>query len=137
MKIGRQLSSVLASRAAQYPVVTVTGPRQSGKTTLCRATFPELPYANLERADTRDFAAQDARGFLAQFPDGVVIDEVQRLPQLLSWIQVLVDERNRPGQFILTGSHQFELMERITQSLAGRTALLRLLPLSMCATGLH
>lgn len=131
MPIRRHLLPTLLTRARQFPVITLTGPRQSGKTTLCRQAFAAKPYANLERPDTRAFAEQDPAGFLAQFPDGALIDEVQRVPQLLSWIQVRVDERSVPGQFILTGSHQFDLMAAISQSLAGRTALLQLLPLSI------
>lgn len=127
----RQIQPVLLQRAAQYPVVTVTGPRQAGKTTLCRAAFPQLSYANLERPDTREFAHQDPRGFLAQFPHGAILDEVQRVPALLSWVQVEVDERPAPGRFVLTGSHNFDLMRTITQSLAGRTSVLHLLPLSI------
>ena len=129
--IARHLMSTLQSRAAQYPVVTLTGPRQSGKTTLCRTTFPEKPYSNLERPDIRNFAQHDPAGFLAQFPEGAILDEIQRVPELLSWIQVRVDEHKTPGEFILTGSHQFELNRHISQSLAGRTALLKLLPLSV------
>ena len=132
MIIPRQLLPTLLSRAKQYPVVTVTGPRQSGKTTLCLQAFPDKPYMNLERPDLRDFASTDPRGFLAQFDDqGAVIDEVQRVPELLSWIQVEVDEKKQMGQFILTGSHQFDLSREISQSLAGRTSLLKLLPLSI------
>ena len=129
--IHRHLFPILLQRARQYPVVTVTGPRQSGKTTLCRMAFAHLPYANLEQPDVREFARSDPLGFLAQYPQGAVIDEVQRLPELLSWLQVRVDAQPGNGQFILTGSHQFELMASVTQSLAGRTALLRLLPLSI------
>jgi uncharacterized protein len=137
MSFARHLSAVLVSRAAQYPVVTVTGPRQAGKTTLCRDTFPGLPYANLERPDLREFARSDPQGFLAQFGQGAVLDEIQRVPELLSWVQVAVDEQTRPGRakragpLVLTGSHNFELLKTITQSLAGRTALLQLLPLSI------
>lgn len=127
----REQAATLLDRAQQYPVVTVTGPRQSGKTTLCRHTFPDKPYANLEQPDTREFARQDPRGFLAGFPEGAVLDEIQRVPELLSWIQVMVDEQPQPGRFILTGSHQFELARNVSQTLAGRTALLRLLPLSL------
>jgi len=112
-------------------VVTVTGPRQSGKTTLCKACFPDKPYSNLERPDTREFAASDPAGYLSQFPLGAVIDEIQRVPELLSWIQVKVDEHNAAGEFILTGSHQFKLNRHISQSLAGRTALLNLLLFSI------
>ncbi len=129
--IARHLLPVLQARARQYPVVTVTGPRQAGKTTLCKLAFANKPYANLEQPDTRAFAQGDPQGFLSQFPDGAVIDEIQRVPELLSWVQVRVDEKQAPGQFILTGSHQFELMAAVTQSLAGRTALLQLLPLSV------
>lgn len=131
MPIARHILPVLLSRASQYPVVTVTGPRQAGKTTVCRMAFTDKPYTNLEQPDTREFAQNDPQGFLNQFPEGAIIDEVQRVPGLLSWIQVRVDQTQRPGQFILTGSHQFELMAAITQSLAGRTALLKLLPLSI------
>ncbi|HPE59027.1 MAG TPA: ATP-binding protein [Thiolinea sp.] len=131
MLIPRHLLPVIQSRATQYPVITVTGPRQSGKTTLCRQAFPDKPYSNLERPDIRDFARSDPCGFLAQFTDGAVLDEIQRVPELLSWIQVEVDEKKQMGQFVLTGSHQFELSREISQSLAGRTALLKLLPLSM------
>lgn len=112
-------------------MVTVTGPRQSGKTTLCRQTFPGMAYANLERPDLRAFATEDPRGFLAGYPEGAILDEIQRVPALLSWIQVDVDERRQMGRYILTGSHQFELNRHIAQSLAGRTALLQLLPLSV------
>ena len=120
MAYPRTLAPVLLDRARQYPVVTVTGPRQAGKTTLCRAAFPDLPYANLERPDTRAFAQTDPQGFLRQFEGGAVLDEIQRVPELLSWIQVAVDERPRPGSYILTGSHNFELMHSVSQSLAGR-----------------
>jgi uncharacterized protein len=131
MAFARTLAPTLLARARQWPMVTVTGPRQSGKTTLCRSTFPKLPYANLERPDTRRFAQTDPGGFLSQFPQGAVLDEIQRVPDLLSWIQVLVDEDATPGRFILTGSHSFELMGAVGQSLAGRTALLNLLPMSL------
>lgn len=115
----------------QYPVVTVTGPRQSGKTTLCRSTFPNLKYVNLEAPDQRQFAESDPRGFLARLDGGAILDEIQRIPDLLSYLQVLVDEEGRNGQFVLTGSEQFELSRSISQSLAGRTALFRLLPFSL------
>ena len=121
----------LQSLFRQYPFVTVTGPRQSGKTTLCKMAFPDLAYANLEAPDQRDFAESDPRGFLAQFPDGGILDEVQNVPDLLSYLQVLGDERGKNGFFILTGSQQFRLSDAISQSLAGRTALLRLLPFSL------
>jgi len=129
--INRTIEPVLKDLAAKYPVVTLTGPRQSGKTTLCRKVFPDAPYANLENPDTREFAATDPRGFLSAYPAGVIIDEIQRVPDLVSYIQGVVDERKMPGQFILTGSRQFEVMDAVNQSLAGRTALLKLLPFSI------
>jgi len=135
MVFTRSLTPVLIERAQRYPVVTLTGPRQAGKTTVCRQAFAHLPYANLERPDTREFALADPSGFLAQFEHGAVLDEIQRVPALLSWIQARVDEHPGPGQFILTGSHNFDLMSGrmsdIRQSLAGRTALLQLLPMSV------
>jgi predicted AAA+ superfamily ATPase len=127
----RHIHPILLERARRQPVVTVTGPRQSGKTTLCRMAFPDRPYVNLEQPDTREFARSDPRAFLERLRDGAIIDEIQRVPDLLSWIQVDVDAHPAPGRFILTGSHQFELSRHIAQSLAGRTALLRLLPLSI------
>ncbi len=129
--INRTIEPVLKDLAAKYPVVTLTGPRQSGKTTLCRKVFPDAPYANLENPDTREFAATDPRGFLSAYQAGVIIDEIQRVPDLVSYIQGIVDERKMPGQFILTGSRQFEVMDVVNQSLAGRTALLKLLPFSI------
>ena len=141
MPLQRQLLQALIRRAGPYPVVTLTGPRQSGKTTLCRQAFAHLPYANLEDAHTREFAHTDPRGFLAQFPNGAILDEVQRLPDILSSVQVHVDEwrfdrARQPDledvrKFILTGSQQLDLMGAVRQSLAGRTAVLRLLPLSL------
>ena len=129
--IEREITGRLTALFEQYPFVTVTGPRQSGKTTLCRAAFPYLAYVNLEAPDQRDFAESDPRGFLSQLGEGAIIDEVQHVPQLLSYLQVLADELGRNGLFILTGSEQFRLSEAISQSLAGRTALLRLLPFSL------
>lgn len=129
--IEREITTRLTSLFRQYPFVTVTGPRQSGKTTLCRTVFPELAYANLEAPDQRDFAETDPRGFIAQLGDGAIIDEVQHVPALLSYLQVIADERGRNGLFVLTGSEQFRLSDAIGQSLAGRTALLRLLPFSL------
>ena len=131
LMIERDIAASLTRLFGQYPVVTVTGPRQSGKTTLCRAAFPHLTYFNLEAPDQRAFAEDDPRGFLARAGDGAIIDEVQNVPELLSYIQVDVDERGRNGLFVLTGSEQFRLSRAISQSLAGRTALLRLLPLSL------
>ncbi len=129
--IEREITGRLTTLFGQYPFVTVTGPRQSGKTTLCRATFPHLKYANLEAPDQREFAESDPRGFLSQLGEGAIIDEVQHVPALLSYLQVLADESGRSGLFVLTGSEQFSLSRTISQSLAGRTALLRLLPFSL------
>ncbi len=129
--IPRELAAKTERLARQYPVVTITGPRQSGKTTLCRMVFSDKAYVSLEDLDQREFARQDPRGFLNRFPEGAVIDEIQRVPELLSYIQTIVDRKNLEGQFILTGSQQFDLLENITQSLAGRTALVRLLPFSL------
>ena len=129
--IEREITGQLKALFGQYPFVTVTGPRQSGKTTLCQATFPDLQYVNLEAPDQRDFAESDPRGFLAQLGRGAIIDEVQHVPALLSYLQVLADERGENGLFVLTGSEQFRLSDAISQSLAGRTALLRLLPFSL------
>jgi uncharacterized protein len=129
--IDRTIEPVLKELAGKYPVVTLTGPRQSGKTTLCRKVFPDMAYANLERPDTRDFATSDPKGFLGSYPDGVILDEIQRASHLLSYIQVIVDEEGLPGRFILTGSQQFEVLNTVSQSLAGRTALLKLLPFSI------
>jgi len=127
----RDLTSALSKGASVYPVVILAGPWQSGKTTLCRAVLPDKPFASLEPLDTRSFARNDPRGFLAEFPDGAVLDEVQRVPELLSYLQGLVDDDARPGRFILTGSQHFGLSEAVSQSLAGRTAILHLLPPSL------
>ncbi len=129
--IEREITPRLKALFEQYPFVTVTGPRQSGKTTLCRSAFPDLAYANLEALDQRNFAETDPRGFLAQLGEGAIIDEIQRVPDLLSYLQVIADERRQNGMYVLTGSEQFQLSDAISQSLAGRTALLRLLPLSL------
>lgn len=129
--IEREITPRLRELWRQYPVVTVTGPRQSGKTTLCRAAFPHLQYFNLEAPDQREIAQTDPRSFLARCGNGAIIDEIQNVPELLSYIQVDVDERNESGLFVLTGSEQFRLSHAVSQSLAGRTALLRLLPFSL------
>lgn len=129
--VHRTVEAILIRLAGKYPVVTITGPRQSGKTTLCRMTFGQKPYANLESPDVRQFAIDDPRGFLSQYPDGAVIDEIQRAPDLVSYLQSIVDADQREGLFILTGSQQFEVGNTINQSLAGRTALVKLLPFSI------
>ena len=114
-----------------FPIVTITGPRQSGKTTLAKMIFKDKPYASLEDPDVRLFAQDDPRSFLERFPDGAVLDEVQRCPHLFSYLQTIVDADGRMGLFILTGSQQFGLLSGISQSLAGRTAFLELLPFSL------
>ena len=128
--IKRFLETYLLRDARHYPVLTLTGPRQSGKTTLARATFASHRYVSLEQVDQRRFAREDPLGFLAQFHGSVIIDEVQHVPDLLSYIQVAVDEDPSPGRFILTGSHNFLLMDRVSQTLAGRCGILNLLPFS-------
>lgn len=129
--IRRDISDELLQSAKEYPVVTVFGPRQSGKTTLARMTFPEKPYFSLEEPDTRFAAETDPRGFLNNIPEGAILDEIQRVPQLLSYIQGMVDKANKPRMFLLTGSHQPELHQSVSQTLAGRTAILTLLPFSL------
>jgi len=129
--IRRDITPELLECADEYPVVTILGPRQSGKTTLARMTFPDRPYVSMEDPDMRAVAGADPRGFLSRTEKGVILDEVQRLPILLSYIQTMVDESREPGRFILTGSHQPQLHEAISQSLAGRTAVLTLWPFSL------
>ena len=131
MYINREIEKTTLSLAKQYPVITLTGPRQSGKTTLVKKLFKNHEYVTLEDPDIRDMARPDARAFLNRGEKGMVIDEVQRVPEILSYIQGIVDSKIKAGQFILTGSHQFSLFDNITQSLAGRTAILKLLPCSI------
>ncbi|MCA9574426.1 MAG: ATP-binding protein [Polyangiales bacterium] len=129
--VPRVLTDTARKRLAGYPVLTITGPRQSGKTTLARLLAPNLPYVSLEDPDTRAFALADPRAFLRQVGDGAIIDEVQRAPDLFSYLQGVVDADRRMGRFVLTGSSQFDLMASITQSLAGRASMLTLLPFSL------
>ena len=129
--IEREITPCLVKLFEQYPFVTVTGPRQSGKTTLCRAAFPHLRHIDLDKPNQREFAESDPQGFLSQLGEGVILDEIQRVPDLLSYLKVLADEAGRNSLFVLTGSEQFRLSDAISQSLAGRTALLRLLPFSL------
>ncbi len=129
--ITRDITEELVQSAAEYPVVTILGPRQSGKTTLARMTFPDMPFFSLEDPDVRMAAEADPRGFLGRMEGGCILDEVQWLPVLLSYIQGLVDKTRKRGRFILTGSHQPRLHEAISQSLAGRTAMLTLWPFSL------
>lgn len=130
--IRREISEKLISLSKQVPVVTIIGPRQSGKTTLVKECFPEYTYVNLEDPITRMLAKEDYKSFFETYKEPLIIDEVQRVPELLSAIQVIVDsDRENNGRFILTGSHQPYLQEGIAQSLAGRTSIMTLLPLSM------
>jgi len=128
--ITRAIQNLLKEMMNSFPVVTVTGPRQSGKTTLVRNTYPDMQYVSLEELDTRKYAISDPRGFLAKYSNGVIIDEIQKAPELLSYIQGIVDKEKQNGMYILTGSNQFEYMSSISQSLAGRTGILKLLPFS-------
>jgi uncharacterized protein len=129
--IERNLSTYLLALAKQYPVVSVSGPRQSGKTTLVRHLFPHLTYVNLEDIELRTLAELDPKQFLSRYAGGLIIDEVQYVPSLFSYIQLEADMRQRMGEFVLTGSQNFLLMEQISQSLAGRVALFHLLPFSV------
>lgn len=129
--IPRQAQQAATRLARGFPVVAITGPRQAGKTTLARDLFAQHAYVSLEDPEQRSFALEDPRGFLARFRGGVILDEVQRCPQLFSYLQGVVDERPVMGQFVLTGSQQFGLQSAISQSLAGRVGLLQLLPFSM------
>lgn len=129
--INRDAANTLSQLAKGFPVLGLTGPRQSGKTTLVRALFSDKPYVSLENPDERNMAAQDPKGFLGRFPQGAIFDEIQREPNLLSYLQGIVDERRRMGEFVVTGSQQFGLMQSITQSLAGRIGLVQLLPLAL------
>ena len=126
----RHAANTLARLAKGFPIVAIAGPRQSGKTTLARAQFPDKPYVSLENPDEREFALSDPRRFLDRFPDGAILDEVQRCPALFSWLQGVVDDRQRMGDFVLTGSSQFDLIAGIGQSLAGRVGRVELLPLA-------
>jgi len=127
----RTLAQKLAVLAKKFPVVSVTGPRQSGKTTLTKMVFKKYEYVSLEEPNEREFALEDPKGFLKRFTNGVILDEIQRAPSLLSYLQGIVDADDSPGRFILTGSQQFTLMEKVSQTLAGRTAIVNLLPLSL------
>lgn len=129
--INRAAHQRLLRLAAGFPIVAITGPRQSGKTTLTRMAFPDKEYLSLEDPDIRSLAEQDPRGFLSRLPDGAILDEAQRAPQLFSYLQTHVDAHAKPGMFVLTGSQQFGLLSGISQSLAGRVGLVQLLPFSV------
>jgi predicted AAA+ superfamily ATPase len=126
--IPRHAQGLLMKLKKGYPVIGITGPRQSGKTTLARSSFPDKPYVSFEDPDTREMALADPRGFLARYADGAVFDEVQRVADLLSYLQRIVDENPAPGTYVLTGSQQFGLMSGVAQSLAGRIGMVTLLP---------
>lgn len=130
MLIRREISKMVLRRSERYPALSITGPRQSGKTTLARMLFPNHDYISLERPDYREQAEEDPNRFLRGFTKGVILDEIQRAPDLFSYIQVIVDENPMPAQFVLTGSQNFLLLERIGQSLAGRVAIFKLPPFS-------
>lgn len=129
--IDREIANELLFLSKQYPVVTIVGPRQAGKTTLSQKVFPGFHYTNLELPEYRSLAEEDPQAFFRTFPSPLIIDEIQRVPSLLSYIQVQVDKEQKVGQYILTGSHQFQLQQAISQSLAGRSALLTLFPFSI------
>ncbi|MFM7106928.1 MAG: AAA family ATPase, partial [Flavobacteriales bacterium] len=126
--IERQACTRLKLLSRQFKAIAVTGPRQSGKTNLAKTVFPEKPYATLENPDTRRRALNDPRGFLADFPQGAILDEIQQTPELFSYLQEILDNTRETGLFILTGSNNFLLQESIGQSLAGRIAMLYLMP---------
>ena len=127
----RESEKIIKSLSRVYPIVAVTGPRQSGKTTLTKSIFKKKHYVSLEDLDQRSFAREDPRGFLTQAKEGLLIDEIQNVPELFSYMQGIVDKNRKTGHFIITGSQQFGLLSGITQSLAGRVALIELLPFSL------
>ncbi|MEY2902076.1 MAG: hypothetical protein RLY89_1182, partial [Bacteroidota bacterium] len=129
--IQRFAENEILALAKQFKAIAIVGPRQSGKTTLVKKLFKEKPYVNLENPDTRNFALNDPRGFLSKYPDGAVLDEAQRAPELFSYLQQVLDESESYGLFIITGSNNFLLQENISQSLAGRVGYLNLLPLTL------
>lgn len=135
MIIRRQIEKELKNLMLDYPVVTITGPRQSGKTTLAKIAFPDYTYCNLEIPDIRQLAQNDPHAFFNRFQCPIIIDEIQRVPELLSYIQGIVDTKQQNGLFLLTGSQQLQLNESVSQSLAGRTAMLTLLPFSISELG--
>ncbi len=129
--IKRNLLTELLQSAKEYPIVTITGPRQSGKTTLAKSAFPHLDHVNFERPDLRAQFDEDPSAFISKYSQGAIFDEIQWVPEICSWLQDLVDKNPQPGRFVLTGSQHFGLSNQVTQSLAGRTAILELLPFSM------
>ena len=131
MLINRIVAKKIKKLFKQFPVISIVGPRQSGKTTLVRYAFQDMEYISLEDLDTREYASKDPRGFLLTYKNGCIIDEAQRVPELFSYIQTLVDNKRKSGQFVLTGSQHFLLQENISQTLAGRTSIIKLLPFSL------
>ncbi len=131
MSYKRDSLEIVRRKAGEYPVLAILGPRQSGKSTLCTIAFPDKKYLSLENPDARAFALKDPKGFLDQFPEGGIIDEAQYAPELFSYIQTIIDQKKKDGMFILTGSQNFNLMEKISQSLAGRVSIHKLLPFSL------
>ncbi|MDQ8187425.1 AAA family ATPase [Pelagicoccus sp. SDUM812002] len=129
--IARRIQEELFAQLAEFPVVTALGPRQAGKTTLVRGVLPEYAYVSLEDPENRAIAEEDPRAFLKRFSGKTILDEIQRVPHLLSYIQGIVHEENEVGRFVLTASHQLELREAVGQSLAGRTGILHFLPFSI------
>ena len=128
--VDRDVEPRLKKLAKEFPAMVLTGPRQSGKSTLCQKVFAHLPYATLESPDVRAYALEDPRGFLKQFPKGAILDEIQNCPQITSYLQEIIDREPSPGRWVLTGSHNLSVMASTSQSLAGRSAGLHLLPLS-------
>jgi len=129
--IKRTLITKIKASAKKVPIISLIGPRQSGKTTLVKIAFPDKPYVSLEEPDIREYAITDPRGFLSDYPKGAILDEIQRAPKIFSYLQAIVDKNNIPGMFVLTGSQHFLLHESISQTLAGRTTILKLLPFSL------
>src|SRR6185437_15283363 len=127
--INRTIAKFIKEQKTKFPILGITGPRQSGKTTLLKHLFKDYTYVSLENPDMRTFASDDPNGFLKKYDSNVILDEVQRVPELFSYIQTIVDESQKMGQFILSGSQNFHLLNNITQTLAGRVALFKLLPL--------
>ena len=128
MTLNRDIANAVLKYGMKYPVIAITGPRQSGKTTMLKSVFTDYEYVSLENPDNRNFAESDPNGFLSRYPKKIIFDEVQRVPSLFSYVQTKVDESGEMGQFILSGSQNFHLMENITQSLAGRVAIFKLFP---------
>ena len=131
----RVMTTKLKELFKKFPVVAILGPRQSGKTTIAKECFPDLPYINLEDFSLEELAFSDPKGFLSNYPNGCIIDEIQNLPELLSYLQLEIDKQDKPGLYVITGSHQILLNEKISQTLAGRVAILTLLPLTCTELG--